>query len=115
MKKLICLSFILQLSFSHASTLIVEMDSALTPNELKVISAKYSVDIELFDNIDSEYFQRTYKVEGRQAESISEFPKVRKVEGVFEASHFSLTPAKNSKFLSTDNLFHFQWGLHNQG
>ena len=113
MKTLLLASLFVSLNVS-ATTFIVEMKKPLSQKELQIASKK-GFELELFDRTQTEYFKKTYRVEAANAAAIEQHFSVVAVEGIHRAQHFSLEPAKNSKFLRPDKLFHLQWGLHNQG
>lgn len=112
MKKLIIAS-LLSVSNLFASTYIVEMQRPLSPTEIARATAR-GLSVELFDQTNTDYFRRTYRVNSIDQQSIIGVLPVKLVEEVYQAMHLSLVPGKESKFLRPDELFNLQWGLKNQ-
>ncbi len=102
---------LLALSFAaHSESFIVEMKRPLNASEFKK-----GFSVELFDQSKTDYFRRTYRIEARDAQEISKIFPVKLIESIHRAQMASLSPAKNSTFVRSDELFPFQWGLFNQG
>jgi hypothetical protein len=98
-----------------AERLIVEMKSPLTAKQIIELKEKYNLDrVELFAQATSDYFQRTYEIEGDNLNEIMSDENIGGVEAITKAEMFSIIPNKKSQFVGQDNLFHFQWGLFNQ-
>lgn len=112
MKTLILLSALVSLNV-WSSAHIVEMKRPLSTSEMKMAKIR-GVEIELFDLTQSSFFKRTYRVETEDLAKIAFLP-VKNIEGIYRAQHFSIEPKKGSTFLRPDELFHYQWGLFNQG
>jgi hypothetical protein len=113
MKTLLLASLFISLN-SFATTFIVEMKKPLTPSEISAAKKK-GFGLELFDQTQTAYFKKTYRVEAANESAISSNFSVMTLESVHRAQYFSLEPKPNSAFLRPDALFHLQWGLHNQG
>lgn len=113
MKKFIIPSLLFALN-TLASPYIVEMDRVLSDKEIQ-LARKKGLQIELFDQTQTDYFRKTYRIEASSETLIANNFPVKTLETVHRAQYFSLEPKSHSKFLRPDELFHFQWGLHNQG
>lgn len=99
---------------SFATSYIVEMKKPLSASEIGAAKKK-GFEVELFDQTQTPYFKKTYRIEAADAAAISSNFQVMTLESIHRAQYFSLEPKANSVFLRPDRLFHLQWGLHNQG
>ena len=111
---------ILLLSMSaQAKNWVVEFKQTPTKKQLEQI--KKTNNIELFDNLDHDYFKRTYLVESDVdstilAKELGKIAKVEMIEAVTTVESLSVKPAAElNRHQSDDQLLSYQWGLVSQG
>ena len=97
-------------------TVLAEFNKLPTSSLIKRVSGLNGViELKRFDNTSTDYFSRLYEV--RLAEEtvlqLKNLKEVKRVEQVYLAEAFSLTPA--SRGFSSDSFSAWQWGLMNQG
>tara|TARA_R110000868_G_scaffold42895_3_gene144674 strand:- start:8641 stop:11919 length:3279 start_codon:yes stop_codon:yes gene_type:complete len=111
---------ILLLSMSaQAGNWVVEFKTAPSKKQLNQLKVHHQ--IELFDNIENDYFKRAYLVESDSSvealrTSLSTIVKVEGIEAVTTVESLSVKPAGElSRHKSDDQLLSYQWGLVSQG
>ncbi len=119
MKLLSTLAISLFSSSVFATSFVVEFKNIPSIKKLKKLEK--SLQIERFDNFDSDYFNRAYLVNSKLTKAelsklLSKTLKVSSVEAVTEITAMSVNPATNLSRLSIDDqLLSYQWGLVSQG
>ncbi|MFI5392031.1 MAG: S8 family serine peptidase, partial [Bacteriovoracales bacterium] len=115
---LICLFSIAQ---AEDRSIMVEFKKVPQIQDLQKIKLKYkALKISRFDNYDSDYFKRLYKLEfsGEEKEIIENLQQdksIKRVEKIFSVQMQSIQLGEGLHNLTSDLFFPYQWGLLNQG
>jgi cell wall-associated protease len=109
---LLALFFISPLAYSKR--FIVEAKYPLSQHEIK--NAGHKISLFSPTKYPDKYFSRLYVVEGDiSGEKLKHLPWVKSIEEGVHLSVLSLLPAPSPRYLVSDELFSYQWGLLNQG
>ena len=111
-------------SFSEPSiekTLIVEFRESPSANIVKKINSIDGIyNTSSFDDIDSPYFRRLYRLKIEKNASKKDIKNtlknlnfIKSIEDVFEVPGMSLKPSNDPSPFTDDPLFNYQWGLFN--
>jgi cell wall-associated protease len=106
--KTLLIALMFTTSFAQAARFVVEAKT----------SVPHSVDLKIVKWIENSdpYLSKLYSVSGNITKSeLLKLPWVKNVEETIDLEQFSLEPGANSERLVEDELFPYQWGLHNQG
>lgn len=109
---------------AEGKAVMVEFKEVPQNTALKRLRVKYSaLKLERFDNYESDYFKRLYKLEfagdneteKNLIEKLQSDSSIKKVERIFNVEMQSIQLGEGLQSLTSDLLFPYQWGLLNQG
>lgn len=112
--KTLLLAALFTTSVAQAAQFVVEAKHKLSASE---ISAFKAAKIEAFSPVSkSEYFSRLYVVTGNVSKlELQKLKWAALVEDTFELTKLSIEPVDSPDRFVADELFPYQWSLHNQG
>lgn len=106
------------LSFSFtslSSTFIGEAHHPLTSNQItQLLKSENVLAVEKLANVDSPYFSRAYRIDTK-SNTLSERNLFKSIESVSELEFMSISLPAQTRFMTSDEHFAYQWGLMNQG
>jgi cell wall-associated protease len=107
--KTLLIALLFSSSFAQAARFVVEAKTSAAPQSTNLKIEKW------IENSDP-YLSKLYSVSGNVSKSdLLKFSWVKSVEETIDLEEFSLEPGANPERLVEDELFPYQWGLHNQG
>ena len=121
MKSFLITICLLTMAFAEDRSIMVEFKKVPQIKDLQKIKLKYgALKIERFDNFESDYFKRLYKIEiaGEEKEFIEKLQQdesIKRAERIFSVQMQSIQLGESLHSLTSDLFFPYQWGLLNQG